>query len=245
VSLVDLLAISAACFGLGAVLMAFASRRMEPAHRRAQWLKFGVYILIVHAVVGCAVLGRNWLLGLGLLILAGGSLELRRALQAIAARGSASVPGIVLAWLALAAGLVAFVARARPEEFAFLYIVIAGFDGFSQATGQWLGRHPIAPRLSPGKTVEGFLGGFASALMLAWIVAPVAGLGALAAIAWALPIAVSALAGDLAASWVKRRAGIKDYGRLIPGHGGLLDRFDSLIVAGALLAPVALALGGN
>ncbi|HKU54932.1 MAG TPA: phosphatidate cytidylyltransferase, partial [Rhizomicrobium sp.] len=69
-----------------------------------------------------------------------------------------------------------------------------------------------------------------------------AGLGFAVSALLGAGIAVAALLGDLAASWVKRRAGIKDYSGVIPGHGGVLDRFDSLIGAGAL-AGVAMILG--
>jgi phosphatidate cytidylyltransferase len=243
-SLARPLAVVFVCFALGAVLMAVGSRSVAPSIRRARWLKFGVYFLIVHAVLGCAALGRGWLLALCGAILVAGSLEIRSALGAIAARRSASVPALAGAWCALGAGLLATAACTPPARFAFLYILVAGFDGFSQVAGQWLGRRPLSPHLSPGKTREGLAGGLLAALLLAWLFHPLAGAGLAFALTWALPVAACALAGDLAASWVKRRAGIKDFGRLLPGHGGVLDRFDSLIGAGALLAPIAVAAGG-
>jgi phosphatidate cytidylyltransferase len=240
-----LFALISGCFGIGALLMAIAGHRVEPAVRRARWLKFVVYFVIVFAVLGCAALGRGWLAALALLILAVGSVEFRVAIGLIAARGSARAPALVIAWVALGAGFFATILHIESAQFAFLYLVVASFDGFSQATGQWLGRHKLVPHLSPGKTVEGLMGGIIGALALAWSVRGLAGLDNGAALGWTLAIVPCALAGDLAASWVKRRAGIKDYGALLPGHGGVLDRFDSLIGAGALLAPFAVGLCGR
>ena len=120
-------------------------------------------------------------------------------------------------------------ATPSPPKFAFLYIVTATCDGFSQVVGQWLGRRKLAPRLSPGKTVEGLVGGLVAAASVAVLTRALLGgstirdaalLGVLAGLA--------GLAGDLAASWVKRRAGLKDYSDALPGQGGFLDRFDSL-----------------
>jgi phosphatidate cytidylyltransferase len=116
----------------------------------------------------------------------------------------------------------------------FLYLVVAGFDGFSEIFGRLLGRIRLARVISPGKTVEGAIMGGVGALILAVAAAPLGGLVLGRAIPMGAAIAVAALSGDLGASWVKRRAGIKDYSGVVPGHGGILDRFDSLIGAGAI-----------
>ena len=233
-----LLTLILACFALGAVLMALAGRRVDAATRRARWLKFGVYFLIVHTVLGCAVMGTAWLFALGLLILAAGARELRDALAAIGARRSANRALIVAVYALLGGGFLFTLARLAPAQTVFLYIVIAAFDGFSQVCGQLLGRHQLVPRLSPGKTVEGLAGGALGALAIAWTIRGFSGLDGVALAAGAALIVAGALAGDLAASWVKRRAGIKDFSALLPGQGGMLDRFDSFIGAAGLLAPL-------
>jgi phosphatidate cytidylyltransferase len=121
--------------------------------------------------------------------------------------------------------------RLPPATFAFLFVVTATFDGFSQVVGQWLGRRRLVPRLSPGKTVEGLLGGLAAACAVAVLARQLVPLSAPFAAALGVAIGMAGLAGDLAASWVKRRAGLKDYSALLPGQGGFLDRFDSLLGA--------------
>ena len=92
-----------------------------------------------------------------------------------------------------------------------------------------IGKHKMAPVLSPKKSVEGAVGGVAGAALLGVIYAA-ATQGPI--LEYAVICAVGALismVGDLAASAIKRNQGIKDYGKLIPGHGGILDRFDSVI----------------
>jgi phosphatidate cytidylyltransferase len=95
--------------------------------------------------------------------------------------------------------------------------------------GKLFGRHKILPTVSPNKTWEGFLGGWATTGALIWFIgpifAPLAGLQ-LAIMAILLPLA--GFAGDVTMSAVKRDIGVKDTSHLIPGHGGLLDRIDSL-----------------
>lgn len=238
-SVAALLALIFGCFLLGALLMAAGSRRVDAATRRRRWIKFAAYFVIVHAVLGCAALGTAWLLGLGLVILLVGARELRGALARIAARHGAPVVPVAAAYLLLGGAFLATLAHLAPARVACLYIVIAAFDGFSQVSGQLCGRHRLVPRLSPGKTVEGVLGGACGALLVGWAIRAVPGFGAAQALGWVVLIVPCALAGDLAASWVKRRAGIKDFSALLPGQGGMLDRFDSFIGAGALLAPLA------
>lgn len=100
--------------------------------------------------------------------------------------------------------------------------------------GQWFGARRLAPRISPNKTLEGLAGGVALAMLVAiigaWLIgAPVAKFPAIACVA-AITVLFS-VAGDLFESLLKRHAGMKDSGHLIPGHGGVLDRVDSVLAA--------------
>ena len=110
-------------------------------------------------------------------------------------------------------------------------------DTGAYAVGRLIGRHALAPRISPAKTWEGAIGGFLAGAGAA-VVLPIAlgldtGAVLIAAIAVTLPIA--AQAGDLLESALKRRIGVKDSSGLLPGHGGLLDRMDSQLLAAPLL----------
>jgi phosphatidate cytidylyltransferase len=101
--------------------------------------------------------------------------------------------------------------------------------------GRALGRHKLAPALSPGKTIEGAVGGLAAALTVTfvagWAFMPYLSLGERLAIG--VVASVVGPAGDLMESLIKRSAGVKDSGRVIPGHGGVLDRIDALLFVGA------------
>lgn len=238
-----LMGVVASGFVIGAVLMALSARHVEPTVRRQRWLKFAVYVAVVQIVLGCALMGRSWLCGLALVIVGVGAWELRRATRVIATSRRRTAWAIRIVYVVIGSGFLATVLLLPPARVAFVYVVVAAFDGFSQVSGQWLGRHPLTPRLSPGKTIEGLAGGLAAALLIAWCIRTLAEAATGAVLAAAAAIAVAALAGDLAASWVKRRTGIKDFSRVIPGHGGMLDRFDSFIAAGALLAPFVLQGG--
>jgi phosphatidate cytidylyltransferase len=229
----SILAITIPFFLVGAGLMAVASRNAPPGERRRRWLKFCIYVLIVHIVLGSASLGGLYLTSLVSLILLFGTVEFCRALSLIDLPFGHNLLLLILyALLAIAFALTTV--SLPPRLVVFLYLVVAGFDGFSEALGRLLGRMKLAAKVSPGKTVEGALGGLVGALALAACAHRLAELTLLVSLALAAVIALSSLAGDLAASWVKRRAGIKDFGSLIPEHGGVLDRFDSFVASGAL-----------
>ncbi|MCH7483458.1 MAG: phosphatidate cytidylyltransferase [Chloroflexi bacterium] len=104
-------------------------------------------------------------------------------------------------------------------------------DTGAYAVGKLVGRHKMAPRISPGKTWEGAAGGLVAGtgatVALVAVLGPIETALAAAALLGA-GIAIAGQAGDLAESWLKRLAGAKDSGTLIPGHGGILDRMDSL-----------------
>jgi len=118
----------------------------------------------------------------------------------------------------------------------YVLIVIWTFDTMSYFAGRFLGRHPFFPTVSPKKTLEGFLGGIVSVLLVSIAAGQLAGNAyRIHAIVLSLLIAVAAQAGDLAESLIKRDRGVKDSSTLIPGHGGILDRFDSLFFAGPVV----------
>ncbi|MFQ9158121.1 MAG: phosphatidate cytidylyltransferase [Blautia sp.] len=125
-----------------------------------------------------------------------------------------------------------------------IFLCSWGCDTCAYCTGMLIGKHKMAPVLSPKKSVEGAVGGVAGAALLGALYAAATG-GKVAE--YALICAVGALismVGDLAASAIKRNQGIKDYGKLIPGHGGILDRFDSVIITAPVIYYLATLILG-
>ncbi|MCE9602789.1 MAG: phosphatidate cytidylyltransferase [Gemmatimonadetes bacterium] len=219
---------SLALFTLGAMLMAFGTVKRPDAVRRERVLKFVVYFALVHLVILLCAVGGAAPVALVGLIVGVSAWEAGRAWRRIR-RPRPWTMALVAVAIAFAAVVAA---RALdPRVIAWIFLVTAACDGFSQVIGQWLGRRALAPAISPNKTVEGLVGGMMGAVLVAsWLrsLTPFSPAGAVAIGAFT---ALAALAGDLTGSWVKRRAEIKDFSRLLPGQGGVLDRFNSLLVA--------------
>jgi phosphatidate cytidylyltransferase len=149
-------------------------------------------------------------------------------------------------------GFTAFLMRAGPESapagpagMVFLLLVATEANDVAQYVwGKAFGRRKIMPKVSPNKTWEGFLGGWAASAALIWLLGPYflpLHSGALGLLALTLPLA--GFAGDVTMSAVKRDIGVKDTSALIPGHGGLLDRADSLIFTAPLYFHVVAYFG--
>lgn len=111
---------------------------------------------------------------------------------------------------------------------AFLVLVVQSSDVLQYVWGKLLGRHKIAPKLSPSKTVEGFIGGVASSTALGAALFWITPFTPLQAGLMALAICLMGFLGGLVMSAIKRDRGVKDWGNLIEGHGGMLDRLDSV-----------------
>jgi phosphatidate cytidylyltransferase len=157
------------------------------------------------------------------------------------------------AWIALGlpymggSGLAMLYLRAVPgsgrELIYYLLAVVWGTDIGAYLVGKIVGGPKLAPTISPGKTWAGFFGGMALAVILGYAVALSADLHP----AWlfmllALPLSGMSQAGDLFKSYFKRRAGVKESGSLIPGHGGVLDRIDGLVFAAVFFALFQIAV---
>jgi len=152
----------------------------------------------------------------------------------------ATMPGIVNRGSAALAGILvlvpAWVALIRLHQYApfwllFLLLLVVAADVGAYFAGRKFGRHKLAPKVSPGKTWEGVLGGLVAAALMAvigtaWFKVDVVSFIGICAI-----VVLASIVGDLTESLFKRHAGLKDSGTILPGHGGVLDRVDSVTAA--------------
>lgn len=174
---------------------------------------------LVLAVLGAAATGATALA-------AGASAALWAALGTV----WLALPCVAFLWLA---------ADSRAAVFWLLALVWATDTG-AYAAGRLIGGPRLAPRISPNKTWAGFGGGLLAAALVGGVAAWLEGAPALVLIPVSLLLAVTAQLGDLAESLAKRHFGVKDTGALIPGHGGLLDRLDSVLTTAAALGLLTL-----
>jgi phosphatidate cytidylyltransferase len=191
--------------------------------------------------------GRNFdfsLIQLTLLALTAGVLiaaTLRGApFDKIIASSGATIVGvlyIVLLGGHLVAVRMGFEQKLSAHLLSFFFLVLMGADTGAYYTGRAFGKHKLAPNISPGKTWEGVAGGMLVALVLAtgahfWFFRELP-------LKWALPLAavmmILGVLGDLSESALKRSAGAKDAAKILPGHGGVLDRLDSLLFNAPLI----------
>jgi phosphatidate cytidylyltransferase len=142
----------------------------------------------------------------------------------------ALLPALALLWIRERGGI---------DLLLWTFIVTWSTDIGAYFTGRRFGRRKLAPTISPGKTVEGLYGGIGAATLLGGAWAFATHLGA-ALFALAPVLAIAAQAGDLFESAIKRRAGAKDSGAWLPGHGGALDRLDGLVPVAVLTAAAQL-----
>ncbi len=163
----------------------------------------------------------------------------RFGIPVLAAEAAGALCGLLIG---LGAGSFAALASLAPTEegtsrIALLLAVIISSDVFAYFTGHALGRHKLAPQVSPGKTVEGAIGGLVGAALASALIATYLfkdqSLGLVVVIG--VLVAIAGIVGDLLESLFKRYVGAKDSGTIFPGHGGALDRMDAFLLAAPLL----------
>lgn len=160
--------------------------------------------------------------------------ELYRGLERPAANIGTTLLGVV--YVAMPLSLMCYFPILGSETWdpapmlVYIFVIWAN-DVFAYLVGMSIGRHRLFERLSPKKSWEGFFGGLVGAVIVGVVAAHLLGGSYLAWGGLALVAAATGVLGDLAESMFKRAAGVKDSGRLIPGHGGVLDRFDAMLLS--------------
>ena len=173
----------------------------------------------------------GWWLGAVLLLLAAiACYEYWRLAAAFS--GSNRIPTLIAGFLYICLGFMAFWGVRALNGTIWLLVLIWSTDSAAYFVGRRIGRHKLAPHISPNKTIEGALGGLLAGVLLGCIYACL-----FRQVAFGPALAISAIVsiigqlGDLLESKIKRMANVKDSGKIFPGHGGVLDRFDSILLS--------------
>ena len=197
---------------------------------------FAAAILYLRAVT----LGEPSLLPLAVIVIAAAALSRAEAMSTTVTAAAGTL--FAAAYIGSLAGTLAALRVLPPVadgawRVTLLLAIAMSSDTFAYFAGSAFGRHKLAPSISPGKTIEGLAGGLVGGVVAALAVR-VLGLPALpapAAVALGIVVASLGVTGDLVESLMKRWAGVKDSGHLFPGHGGMLDRLDSLLFGAPVL----------
>jgi phosphatidate cytidylyltransferase len=219
-------------FLIGAVLLAVISRKNSGNKNRENLIKYLTYFLIVSVLFFSILINPVLFRIVALIIVVVGMAEVL-----IAARKGNHAGRILISLLSFGVPGILFLLFSTLDQKILLttVFVITTFDAFSQLTGQLLGRTKLLPAISPEKTVEGLVGGLLVASFSLLILKEYTGYTTNQSLLIGFLIAVAGFTGDMLESAGKRKLGIKDFGKSLPGHGGFPDRFDSLIFAGALI----------
>jgi len=218
-------------FVIGGIAVSALNKRSDTRQRKKRWVKYAFYLVVVSATMGCIQLGI--MRYMAVVLIAIGAYEILIGWY-MSNRGIPFLLLSALFYAVIAFGFYRFSGNVASEMLLYVYAIVATFDGFAQITGQLFGKKKILPKTSPDKTIAGLIGGCvmgvaAGLFMLQWVNAPVQ-----ASRYAPLLLCTAAFTGDALASWYKRKCSLKDYGRLIPEHGGILDRYDSFIASGAV-----------
>ncbi len=222
-------------FFLGAIAFYLIGKKKSKATKREIWTKYFTYFIIINTLFIAIYLGFPYFLILAAAISLTGLAEIIRAFRSYGNKNQhLFFISALLLYLIIVVPFLLFSASEK-EVLYFAFVVISVFDAFSQISGQLFGKRKLIPSISPNKTIGGLAGGSILAVVTGGLMGQLPGINTAQALFFAIIIIIFAFGGDFLASYYKRRFNIKDFGKLLPGHGGFLDRFDSLIPGGAAM----------
>lgn len=219
--------------GLGFYLI---NRNKTPEVARKSYTKFGVYFIIISVIYFSIIIQPLIFSGLTFIIMWVGFIELSNLFVKSNFKHFLFFISSIIAFGVFSFCFL-FFGMLRKELTLLTFLILSIFDSFSQILGQLAGRTKLLSRISPNKTWEGLIGGAFVAIISAFLLKGLYEEGSTCELfIFTLGIVFFAFTGDILASLFKRKYQHKDFNNLIPGHGGFLDRFDSLIAGGAWAA---------
>ena len=222
-------------FILGALGFYFINKRKSKQEARRNWIKFITYFFIIHILFLSIVFYPPAFRLISLAIIITGGIEMYTLFRRSGYTKRTFFISALFLFAMLSWGFILF-GTLDKGLILFTFLILSIFDSFSQISGQLWGKTALFPGISPNKTIEGLAGGALVAVLSADVLRKLIPAVWYTAIIIAAGVVVFAFVGDLLASFYKRRYNVKDFSNLIPGHGGFLDRFDSLIAGGAWVA---------
>lgn len=219
---------------IGAIGMAVANRKVPTSVRKQRWLKYFMYILITGTVIASIVLYYfSWIAAI---IVAISLLELIKVSFQYTGNSRHIIAAGIIVFLLAATGFILYALKFPVSFLLYIYFQVLIFDSFCQVTGQLWGKTPLWTAVSPAKTREGLIGGWICCVIAGGLVTYNENFPVYARIYTALLFgtltALFSFCGDMSASYYKRKMHVKDYSGWLPGQGGFLDRFDSLLFTG-------------
>ncbi|KAB3531347.1 phosphatidate cytidylyltransferase [Alkaliphilus serpentinus] len=209
--------------GIHEFYIAFKSKNIHPI----RWIGYIITLIILSDFYFSGTQGRILFLLVATTLLISIILLINNKYNII--DGAVTLYGIIYVGIFL--GHIILISNSDKEAYIWLAFITAwASDTFAYFAGNFFGKRKLCPTISPKKTVEGAIGGGLGSMLSCGIFGYlVIGENILAIIIIGLIGSIFSMLGDLTASIIKRHIGIKDYGNLIPGHGGILDRFDSIL----------------
>lgn len=218
-------------FGIGSLVTRYLNKQSQAQQANERWLKLVLYFLILIVVFSSIYFELTVPLAICIGII--GLYEIVEA-HSFSNKRVIFLCFSVFIYLTILFAFIKFSNKTLTENVCFVYFTVVTFDGFSQLTGQLFGKRKLVPQISPNKTFEGLIGGLILTTSTSLFFFQYIHFSIVQTLVTAIFICCAALIGDLLASLLKRKYQIKDYSKLIPGHGGILDRFDSFIFSGAM-----------
>lgn len=214
------------------ILSAFLIQKIAKRNpqKESPWKKYITYNLLLILNIVLMFLGTNWYLLFGLSLIIIGFTELIR----VGIKGQLAIENLIFSlsiFFLISISFLYILYTKSSAEILFFYFSVIVFDAFSQISGQLFGKHKITS-ISPNKTYEGVIGGLLVTILVQMFVL---NFGFQSLFLNGIIVCVFAFFGDLLASYYKRQVGVKDFSNLLPGQGGILDRYDSWIFVSVIL----------